>query len=257
MSTHSEIQSLLAPYALHALDDSDRELVDAHLATCHECSDELADLLETASMVTLTEVEAPPAQLWGRIATGMRADQLSSPVTAPVAAPVSAPVSAPVAAVERNPVTDLGTERLRRRGIRNALLGAVAAVAVAVPITASVVQPATPSIAALATKAAASTNARKIALLSPEKTRLGEVILDANGNGYLTNETLSPLPEGQSYQLWTIVNGVPVSAGLLGRTPTTVAFSAAAKVDAVAVTIELDTGASAPTATPLGVAVLE
>jgi hypothetical protein len=252
MSTHSEIQSLLAPYALHALDDSDRELVDAHLATCHECSDELADLLETASMVTLTEVEALPSQLWGRIATGMRADQPSIPVPASAAAPVATPV----AAVERNTVTDLGTERLRRRGIRNAILGAVAAVAVAVPITASVVQPATPSIAALATKAAASANARKIALLSPDKARLGEVILDANGNGYLTNETLSPLPEGQSYQLWTIVNGVPVSAGLLGRTPTTVAFSAAAKVDAVAVTIERDTGASAPTATPLGVAVV-
>jgi anti-sigma-K factor RskA len=242
MSTHSEIQSLLAPYALHALDDTERALVDAHLATCHTCADELADLLETASMVTLTEVEAPPTQLWSRIETGMRAEEPPSATSLP-------PAMTPLATV-----SDLGDERLRRRGIRNALLSAVAAAAIVVPITASVVRPGTPSIAALATKAAASPNARKIALLSPDESRLGEVILDAKGNGYLVNETLAPLPEGQSYQLWTIVNGAPVSVGLLGRNPTTSAFSAAAKVEAVAVTIEKDTGAAAPTATPLGVA---
>jgi anti-sigma-K factor RskA len=238
-AAHNDIMSLLAPYALHALDETEMHVVEAHVNGCSECADELADLLDTASMVTLTEVEAPPAQLWNRIETTMRADFQSIGEVG-----------------HSTPVIDLDAARGRRNtrlSLRSALIGAIAAVAVVVPITASVVSPNTPSIAALAATAAKAKGSQRIELASPEKKRLGDVIIDVTGNGYLRNEALPELPVGKTYQLWTIVDGAPVSAGLLGRSPKTSAFSADAKVQAVAISIENESGASTPS-TPIGVA---
>jgi anti-sigma-K factor RskA len=256
-ASHDDIKSLLAPYALHALDDDEQLVVEAHLEGCPECADELADLLDTASMVTLTEVEAPPAQLWNRIETSMRADvpvqsmgEIGHAVTPPM---TQRPNSGQV--VDLDAERTLRQTRQNRRGhLRSALIGAVAAAVIVVPITASFVSPSTPSIAALAAKAASAKGSQRIELAGADKQRLGDVIIDANGNGYLRNENLAELPEGKTYQLWTIVDGAPVSAGLLGRSPKTSAFSADAKVQAVAVSIEDAAGASAPTATPVGVA---
>jgi Anti-sigma-K factor rskA/Putative zinc-finger len=258
MSTaHEDIQSLLAPYALHALDDAEMQLVESHIADCPECADELADLLDTASMVTLTEVEAPPAQLWSRIETGMRAESKSEIGQLPIESMSQRPNSAAVAMSA--PVIDLDAARSarvgreRRLSLRSALIGAIAAAAVVVPLTASVVSPSTPSIAALAAKAANAKGSQRIEMSSPEKKRLGDVIIDANGNGYVRNETLAELPAGKTYQLWTIVDGAPVSAGLLGRSPKTSAFSANGKIQAVAISIENESGAVSPS-TPIGVA---
>ncbi len=270
-TTHADIKSFLAPYALHALDDAETQLVEAHINGCPECADELADLLDTASMVTLTEVEAPPAQLWSRIETGMHTD---IPIAAASTSEIGqVPVESMREQPNSTPVIDLdnaraaraaraergdgvaGAGRERRVSLRSALVGAIAAAAVVVPITASVVSPSTPSIAALASKAADAKGSQRIELASPDKKRLGDIIIDGNGNGYVRNETLAELPAGKTYQLWTIVDGAPVSAGLLGRSPKTSAFSANGKIQAVAISIENESGASTPS-TPIGVAPL-
>lgn len=241
---HDEIKSLLAPYALHALEEDDVRVVEAHLATCAQCGDELADLLETASMIALTEIEAPPLRLWGRIESGMRADEQVDPGQS-------------TKNVTQGPaprVISLDQERVRRRGsLRTAFVGAVAAAAVLVPITAFVVQPGTPSIAALANRAAKSSGARRLSLEAADKTNLGEVILDADGHGYFRSQSLAELPEGKTYQLWTIVDGTPVSVGVLGRSPKTSAFTADNRIQAVAVSVENASGAVSPS-TPIGVA---
>ncbi len=251
MLSHEEIKSLLAPYALHALDDDDLQTVESHLATCTECADEFADLVETSSMIALTEIEAPPIKLWGRIETGMRAENVESePTTTETAA--SEELTRSTAA----PVVSLDQHRARRRtSIRSAMLGAAAAAAVLVPITTFVVQPGTPSIAALADRAASTDGARRISLNSPDNTKLGEVILDANGHGYFRSQSMTELPEGKTYQLWTIVDGTPVSVGVLGRSPKTAAFTADNQLQAVAVSIENASGAVSPS-TPIGVAAL-
>lgn len=243
---HDEIKSLLAPYALHALDGDDLRIVETHVDGCRECADVLADLLETASMIALTELEAPPTQLWERIEHGMRAEK-------PTGAPQPVAAETPR---EPSTVISLDQERLRRRGsIRAGVVGAVAAAAVLVPITAFVVQPGTPSIAALADRAAKSSGARRVSLDSSDKTKLGEVIIDTNGHGYFRSVSLKALPEGKTYQLWTIVDGAPVSVGVLGRSPKTSAFTADSQIQAVAVSIENSSGAVTPS-TPIGVAAL-
>jgi hypothetical protein len=67
----------LAAYALAALDDAERQAVDAHLAGCPSCQAELAGHLET--LAALTPDEAPPAAVWQRVAAGIGAPGLPDP----------------------------------------------------------------------------------------------------------------------------------------------------------------------------------
>ena len=55
----------LAAYALDGLDAADRAALEAHLATCPECQDDLAAYHETLAMTV--EDEDPPPDLWDRI----------------------------------------------------------------------------------------------------------------------------------------------------------------------------------------------
>lgn len=69
MDTHD----LTAAYALHALDDVERDTYERHLAQCQRCREELAVLTESAAALAwAVESPPPPAQLRRRIldATG-------------------------------------------------------------------------------------------------------------------------------------------------------------------------------------------
>ena len=63
---HSDVEELLASYALDAVDPAEVVLVDAHLAECARCRAEVARHRELASMLTGSP-EEPPAELWERI----------------------------------------------------------------------------------------------------------------------------------------------------------------------------------------------
>ena len=45
-----------------------------------------------------------------------------------------------------------------------------------------------------------------------------------DGTGYLTRHTLRPLPADRTYQLWAIIDGEVISAGVLGADPGVVPF---------------------------------
>ncbi len=61
MTDHEAIQSLLAPYALDAVDVSEELEIEAHLDTCPECVAALADLRATVDLLaTLTGASAEP-----------------------------------------------------------------------------------------------------------------------------------------------------------------------------------------------------
>ena len=44
-----DAHTLLAPYAMDALDDAEREAFETHLEVCEECREELAGFVETAA----------------------------------------------------------------------------------------------------------------------------------------------------------------------------------------------------------------
>ena len=67
MSEHVWLEQA-APYALGALDESERAAFDAHLATCEVCANEVRELREVAGLLSLGgRAVAPPPGLRDRI----------------------------------------------------------------------------------------------------------------------------------------------------------------------------------------------
>ena len=90
-------------------------------------------------------------------------------------------------------------------------------------------------------------------MLDSKGHRLAEAVLTSTGQGYVRDTNLPELPDGQTYQLWFIDNGVPVSSGLLGRSPRVSAFGARMDVDAIAISVEPASGSIAPSTTPVAI----
>ena len=68
--------SLVAPYALHALDDEEAHAFEEHLAACERCREELAGLREAAAgMAYGAEGPAPPPELKERILAQARSER--------------------------------------------------------------------------------------------------------------------------------------------------------------------------------------
>jgi len=82
---------------------------------------------------------------------------------------------------------------------------------------------------------------------------LAELVILPSGAAYLVNNHLAALPADQTYQLWGIEAGNPVSLGLLGNAPGTVALTvdARAPVSSFAITAEHAGGAVAPSHAPV------
>src|SRR5437879_5634871 len=72
----SDLHELVAPYALDALDDDERERFERHLAECEPCTAQLAELRSaTTALAFAAEGPEPPAALRERILDGARAEQ--------------------------------------------------------------------------------------------------------------------------------------------------------------------------------------
>ncbi len=256
--SHDDIRSLLGAYAVHAVEEDERALVEAHLVTCQECATEVDALVETAALLGMAEHEEPSPALWSRILTEISPASPAS-FSGPAAEPE--PSRAPRSLREVAPVIALDAareaRRERRSRVRLAIGSAAAAIALAVPVTAAIVGGSSaPSLAALAEQARGRSDSRAVELVATDGHRVGEVILTGSGVGYLRPDGLDPLPAGRTYQLWAVIDGVPVSAGLLGADPEVSTFTVNGDVVAMAVSVEDAKGASAPSAAPVASAQL-
>jgi anti-sigma-K factor RskA len=240
---HEHIRSLLAPFALNALEEGDHQLVSAHIETCDACAAEVIDLLDTSSLLALGAHDAPPDNVWTKLQTAMTES------------------TTPVQSDPPQPVIDLATERIKRRSTKRVaiqvLTAAAAVMLVLIPLT-RLSRPGTPTIDQLAASAAKANGSRTLDLMSVDKTKqkLGSVVLAADGRGYITLTDLPKLSADETYQLWAIIDGKPISEGLLGPSPTIAAFNTSAKVAAIAISVEKSSGATAPTIGPIAVASL-
>jgi anti-sigma-K factor RskA len=236
----NEIEALLGAYALDAVSDDERTEIEAYLATEPRARDEVAQHREVASMMAFTGAPAPEG-LWDRIVASL--EELPPP-----------------AEVSLAPVTRLAEERARRRRWTRIVAAGAAAAAVAIGLlTAEVVH--------LNNKVDSAAVADPIELgaqqaLKDPKARLAHLasadgqydVLAAvrpDGTGFLVPHKLPPAAAGHTYQLWGIVDGKPISLGLLGRQPSVVSFRADGPVTTLAVTEEDRAGAVAPTQTPV------
>jgi anti-sigma-K factor RskA len=84
----------------------------------------------------------------------------------------------------------------------------------------------------------------------PQHGRTGQVaqFVLASGRGYLVSSSLPALSADQTYQLWGIVDGQPISLGLLGQRPDHATFTLAGSPSAskLGITIEPAGGSVVP-----------
>jgi hypothetical protein len=227
----AETHQLIAGYALDALDEADRARAKELLATSEEAREELRSLTEAAAAMATAAVGAVPAAgLRDRIVDAARAEP-----------------------------QNLVSLAERRRSRLLPVLGVGAAVAACAALAlglwgASVSSDLDEARSALAReRAAAAILAQPRAEASLTGAR-GRLVVGDDGKAVLVVSGVPPVPDGKTYQVWVIDDGHPVSGGLFAPAAGTQAIPVdgrVAKGSVVAVTIEDDGGASAPTGKPV------
>jgi anti-sigma-K factor RskA len=225
---HSEIQELLGAYALHAVDAAEAAAVEVHVDFCSECREELTQHREVASLLSATEKFAP-AQMWDTIVSQIHDDPESksapeaarSAVVVPLRRSWLRPVATAAAVALIVGATVAQSVRL---GAANNELAAeqakVAALTEQIENSPLDISP----LDAAATQALAGAASRRLLLGSEANGSSAIIVVMPDGTGYLTEHTLQPLPPDRTYQLWAIVDGRVISAGILGSVPGVVPF---------------------------------
>jgi anti-sigma-K factor RskA len=220
--------SLVAPYALDALDDQEQRTFEEHLALCERCREELAGLREAAAALAYgTAGPAPPAALKERILTQARAERTNVvPIT-------------------------------RRRRNWTAPLAAAAAVAACAALGLGV-WAATLESDLDAARKQARTNPLVSVLIEPGAkfaplTGGGKLAYAPSGSATLVVKA-PRAPSGKTYEAWVIEAGKATRAGLFsgGETPSVIRIAKPVHPGAVvAVTLERAGGVDQPTRKPL------
>jgi anti-sigma-K factor RskA len=263
----------VAAYALDALDGDEAAEVEAHLATCPACRDELDDF--RAALAALTTDEAPPPGVWAGIAHQIGADDAPTPLAAPPPVPPSRPplrmapdlpagapdtgAGAPPPAgggpgprppgtVGPRPPTHLRPPRSGNRRWIAAALAIAAALVVVVGAVALVRRDNGPGSLDDVAQAALDAPGASVATLTTQNgTEVARLVTDG-GTGYVFVDKLPALPQSQEYQLWKLGGPAPVSLGMVGdgRHPVA-AVGVPAGTNQVALSVEPAGGSVAPT----------
>lgn len=227
---NDDLHELASLYALDALDDAERATFETHLADCDRCRAEVDDVRRSAASWADDVATAPPASLRRSVL-----DQIADTPQQPAPRPT--------------PVDELAT---RRRSRLAPLLAAAAALIVIVVGAAVLVRD--------------GSNAVDDVLAAPDAvTTVLELTTDGEAGSFRVvwsaeQDRVVAIAEGlpdpgpdQAYELWAIVDGTPVPAGLF--TTDDGAVRAVAEIDDIeaaawGVTIEPAAGSTAPT-TPI------
>ncbi len=213
--SHAAIQELLGVYALDAIDPVERGTVDRHLQRCSECRSEVAQHRNVAAKLATNERSAP-TDLWppiaDKIATRGRAPETAAPSKRrslrPVAVAASIAVLGAVALVQSVRLDDANAQLDSEREALAALEE----------------QTARPGLDQVVSAAMGRPGTQLVSLGSDSSAANAIIVLMPDGTGYLSQHTLQPLPADRTYQLWAIVNGRVISAGVLGPDPDVVPF---------------------------------
>jgi anti-sigma-K factor RskA len=219
-----DAHSLVAPYALDALDDDDRREFEEHLAMCEQCREQLAGLREAAvSLAYGASGPTPPPELKDRILAQARS--------------------------ERENVTPIAS----RRRNWSAPLAASAAIAVAAAVALWAWGATRPAQSPL-DKVLAKSGSQLVSL-----GRLGAVGVAPNGDAALA-VSVPRAPSGKTYEAWVIRGGKAQRAGLFdgGSGTSIVRINGSVRPGStVALTVERVGGVDQPTQKPLAAGKVE
>jgi anti-sigma-K factor RskA len=261
-----------APYALGALDESDRVSFEDHLASCDVCAREVRELKAVAGLLaTAARPVAPPARLRDRILSDARAVRPiataapaaeSGSTTAPRAREIArgapagrrwstvAPWLAAAAAVVV--AVYLGRETRSERAARASAEQALASARLTLDSTASALARRDSLVALLV-----SPDVQAVSVSGSGPAPSAKYFFDRRaGRIVIAASSLPPAAQGRTYQLWGIETGKPpVSLGTFntdssGWALASVAVPAGLRVAVTAVTDEPSGGSPQPTTTP-------
>jgi anti-sigma-K factor RskA len=239
---HDEAYELLAALSLDAVEADEREAIEAHVLGCPRCRSELDALLDVAGALG-NSVEPLPEGLWTSISS--RIYDADDDVH-------------PMPSLATN-VMSLDTASPRRRRSTMTFVTACASVAAAVIIVLAVsLTVESNHVAKLQRQLASNSYAAAAALSAPGHTVVdltsstrqseAEFVLLPDGRGYLVNSQLPALTSGRTYQLWGLIDGKPISIGLMGGKPTSVTFTVSgSKPTLLGITVEPSGGSPTPT----------
>jgi hypothetical protein len=247
MITHEEIGELLASYALDAVVGDECRVVEEHLEQCPRCRAELDAFRDVAAALGNT-VASLPEGLWLSIMS-----RLTHEVDEPPAMPQLFPdpaVATPAAARRRH-------RRVATRGgfaAVGSILGAAAAAAAIlgsglIPTNGEVSRPqAAPASQPTGVISALETPGHKVINLGNGDARTLAQFVLVDGRGYLVSSTLPALRSSETYQIWGVVEGQPISLGLLGQSPSDSVFTLAGSPapSQLRITVEPSSGSVVP-----------
>lgn len=232
--SHREIEELLGAYALDAVVGPEREVVEAHLRDCARCRAEVAEHREVAAHLAHAGGPAPVG-VWERIAAALE----------------EPPPPLALVPARRRPAA-------WRRAVALVAAAAVGAAAGVVGVRLADRGGERPEVAGpsvqlerAARAAAADPAARRLELRSPDGRYAAVAVLLPDGRGYLLRANLPRLPAGHTYQLWALVDGSRVSAGVLGPEVRPAAFTVAGAPAGLAITDEREGGVATTTKAPV------
>lgn len=226
----TDLHSLVAPYALDALEPLERSRFEDHLDVCADCRDELAGFQATAIRLGDTVRHAPPAGLRDRLL----AEIASTPQERPVVA----------------------TLTQRRRGLRRTLprLAMAAAFLVgAVGVGGYVVEHHNVQQARQATDDMSRIIGASDVVVSSVPYKSGSIKLfsSSSADGAVVIAKNLPAPADRKvYQVWMVKDSVPTSKGTFA-TSGEMTMTGMAGSDHIALTIEPAGGSKQPTSAPV------
>jgi len=226
--THQDIVELLGAFALDAVDDDERNVIEAHLAACPRCRAEVEGHRETAALLAHSGERAPEG-VWDRIAEALDeappALDLTRLARRPARRTIPLRVAAMTMAVAAAVTLFLGVALGRNDdGLRrfDKVADAMEKTLVANAANAALVNPA----------------AEQVELASTDRKLTARIVRLPDGTGYLVPSNLTSLPAGRVYQLWAVRSDAKISLGVLGGQPQVSAFRMNGPVVAYALTEE-------------------
>lgn len=240
------VEELLGAYALDALEDHERDLVDAHLAVNPRFRSEVDQHREAiaflAEGVLAGDGARPRPDIWQGIENSLQEAppplRLVRPTRSSPRLPWTTRVVGAVAAAAVIAVAGLGLRVYQQDDRIDALRAALdgdrleeaAATAVTIP------------------------GAELLTLSAPTGTGIeARITLQPDGIGYLVSDGLPALPPDRAYQLWAIVDDNVISAGVLGPDPGVSPFQVTGNVAGFAITEEVAGGVVASVNDPVAV----
>jgi hypothetical protein len=226
MMSHDEASELLAVAALHAVDAETLAAIEEHAATCPRCLSEL-DSYRAVAAALGNSVEELPEGLWRNISSQLWERKGDSTEMPPLLIGITPADIVPIGSVTRS--------SKRMRTVLGAVAFAAAASIVALAFGLSSAQSQVTNLqgklrtaSRTAVQQAMATPGHQIVdLSSATNKQLAEFVMLPDGTGYLVKSNMPVLTPNNTYQLWGIVKGSPVSIGVMGSSPGQVTFTLA------------------------------